>query len=90
LRAIFAKQSPTLSTADRNAEIASSQKTLLAMTPERLPFIFPEGVRRVGGGRQSRLPPTPSKMWGKFEKFALRPLFSSVVAGARAHEQLLP
>jgi hypothetical protein len=28
-------------------------------------------------------------MWGKFEKFALRPLFSSVVAGARAHEQLL-
>jgi hypothetical protein len=23
-------------------------------------------------------------MWGKFEKFALRPLFSSVVAGARA------
>jgi len=27
-------------------------------------------------------------MWGKFEKFALRPLFSSVVAGARAHEQL--
>jgi len=36
LRAIFAKQSPTLSTEDRNAEIASSQKTLLAMTPERL------------------------------------------------------
>jgi|GEM_PF-6601982 len=32
---------------------------------------------------------TPSKMWGKFEKFALRPLFSSVVAGACAHEQLL-
>jgi hypothetical protein len=28
-------------------------------------------------------------MWGKFEKFALRPLFSSVVAGVRAHEQLL-
>jgi tetratricopeptide (TPR) repeat protein len=37
LRAISAKQSPTLPTADRNAEIASSQKTLLAMTPERLP-----------------------------------------------------
>ena len=36
LRAISAKQSPTLPTADRNAEIASSQKTLLAMTPERL------------------------------------------------------
>jgi hypothetical protein len=31
----------------------------------------------------------PSKMWGKFEKFALRPLFSSVVAGAYAHAQLL-
>jgi len=36
LRAIFAKQSPTLSTEDRNAEIASSQKTLIAMTPEQL------------------------------------------------------
>jgi hypothetical protein len=36
LRAVFAKQSPTLPTKDRSAEIASSQKTLLAMTPERL------------------------------------------------------
>lgn len=36
LRAVFAKQSPTLPTEDRNSEIASSQKTLFAMIPERL------------------------------------------------------
>jgi hypothetical protein len=28
-------------------------------------------------------------MWGKFEKFALRPLFSSVVVDGYAHAQLL-
>ncbi len=35
LRAVFAKQSPILLTEDHSAEIASSQKTLLAMTLDR-------------------------------------------------------
>jgi len=48
LRAVFAKQSPTLSTEDHNAEIASSRKTLLAMTPEQLPLLAEsEKLRRL-------------------------------------------
>jgi predicted ATPase/DNA-binding SARP family transcriptional activator len=36
LRAVSAKQSPALPTEDRSAEIASSQRSLLSMTPEQL------------------------------------------------------
>jgi len=82
LRAVFAKQSPTLPAEDRNAEIASSQKTLLAMTLERLPIFLLLLILLAAALRWYRL--TAQDIWGD-EAFSIwlsqQPL-NVVIAGA--------
>ena len=96
LRAISAKQSPTLPTADRNAEIASSQKTLLAMTPERLllelcrrssgttPYRISSRLKKQGVVHGRMRPPRRMKIEDVGQIFQICPTFSKECSWAHA------